>query len=174
MPDLVPIRIKILKNPDGSMNYPDFRHTLQIFVDIPDYKSGQLHYDKTDCKTVTPNSPAGQRWGLKLVDKRFAQEAIAEFPTRVTVLTEPEAKTFWDEKVYAHIDANRVNSVVIQDLTNQVILAKEAGLTTELAALTARAAKAIDPNDPEPGVQTNPLKTFDGMKSAQGVKIIGV
>ena len=48
------------------------------------------------------DSPAGIQYGVLVVPKVFADEAIAQFPTLCTKLTESELATFWNQRAHKH------------------------------------------------------------------------
>jgi hypothetical protein len=143
---------------------------LPIFISSPDYKSGGLHYDKTDAKEDTVDSPYGIRWAMKLVDKEFAIQAIAEFPDEVSEMTEVEAEDFWNNKAYAHVSAQKRQPGILESLKAELDLRTELSLDT--TAIRATIAKALDENDPEPGVVKNDNKTWADMKAKAAITIV--
>jgi hypothetical protein len=177
MPDVVPLRIKITKNADGTLNYPDFKGQLSVFQ-TPDYRAPELYTDRTsDCKSDDAHSPLGQMWGLKLVDQAFAQQALTAFPDRVSVLTEAELVDFWEQRVKARMPVQVRAPEELRAMVDELALRREMGQddsAPEVIALKAEMAKALDPDDPTPGVTKQRDKTWADAKRIMGVTVISV
>ena len=94
---LVPIRVTIGLKPNGHALYPDFNTLASVqasgmdwsrYVDI---EGIGWHYDKQRGHKVDDlESPFGQQFGVLIVPKVMANEAIAAFPTVVVKLTRPD------------------------------------------------------------------------------------
>lgn len=174
--DFVPIKVKIGLRPNGHADHPDW-FQLPCISSEADYKThirGGWRYDKKyGHKEEGPDSPFGMQWGMLFVSKQFAQEALVAFPTLITVLTEAEAESFYEERVTAHMPENRANLPVLQALETELNLRKALGQDT--ATLEAKIAKALDPNDDsEPGLIKDPIKIFTDVKTREDIAVIGI
>lgn len=170
MRDLVPVKVKIGLKSNGHAKYPNF-NVLQAVINagidwaqyIDIYGMG-WYYDKVSGhQDDSPESPFGQQWGVMVVPKDFADEAISRFPQECTKLTENELEIFIDERALAHIPDEDINLEVLQGIREKQALGLE---------LTAWQIKALDPNDDTPGIKKNKEKTWKGIKEKKGVKIV--
>ena len=116
----------------------------------------------------------GMQWGMLFVSEQFASEAEVVFPTLVTRMTDAEAIDFWDNRVHAHLDEFRRDPNVLDGLKTQLDLMEATGATPpEINALKDKIRKAIDPDDPEPGLKRNKEKTWAQRLPTSGVVLKG-
>ena len=154
-------------------DYPDWNQLplARVRGERPeDHQIVKWHYDKTsghDDETV--GSPRGTQLGMMVVTDTFATEAVAAFPGVVTIMTEVEARDFYENKAVIHLSADRVSADVLTGLKARRDLMVDLGQST--VALDAQITKALDPDDAEPGVRKNPRKTFDELKTDTGLTI---
>lgn len=169
MRELVPIKVKIGLGNDGSAKYPDFnlinidiRKKLDWskYVDI--FGLG-WHYDKT-CghKEDSIDSPYGQQWGVLIVPKDFAIEAINKFP-EVIKLTETELEAFYNNCAHCHESDELINDKILQSIK----IKKDLNIP-----LTDHQKKALDPKDKTPGIQKNEKKFWKDFKKLTNVNIL--
>jgi len=171
--ELKGLKVKITQVASGAKAgqhlYPAFNSLAVIissgmdwsrYVDV--YGKG-WKYDKTSGhKDDSVGSPLGQQWGLLLVPAAFADQAVAAFPSECTILTDVEIGTFWEEKVTVYD-----NSVITEAEVLTAIKARD-----DLSiARTAEDVKALDPDDPTPGVINNKEKLWADYKTKHGVTI---
>jgi hypothetical protein len=127
-------------------------------------------YDKTSGHAEsTPDSPIGQQFGVVLVTRIFATDALAMFPALVEVLNEAQLEEFWNTKAYGHVPADRVDVAALQALKIERDLRTDLG--QETTALDTRILQALDPNDPHPGKRKEHMKTWADAKVRLGVTI---
>ena len=176
MPDVVPLRIKILRNPDKTMNYPDFK-SLAVFDD-PNYEAPDWHTDRScDVKHSAPHSPVGLMWGIKLVDVAFAQQALAAFPARVSVMTESEAETFWNVRVKATLSGHKRHESELLGMKAELELRRERGMPDthpRMVKLFAEIDAALDPQSSKPGVVGYKDATWAKMKASRELTIVAL
>lgn len=181
--DVVPIRVKIGLRPNGHADHPAWEQlpTIaaavalinrptreQIDGVIKPHVLGGWHYDKTSGHDQeTADSPRGQQWGMLLVSRLFATEALATFPTLVTELTKTQAIAFYNQRTTIGLSDEREQTEILTALKARRDLMVAVGLST--AALDARILKALDPTDTEPGVAANPLRRFATAASRWGL-----
>jgi len=183
---VVPIRVKIGLRPNGHADHPAWELLPMIAAEVSasaardlidaavrKHTVGSWHYDKSSGHTVeTPESPRGMQWGMLLVSKAFADQAVVAFPALVTILTQAECQAFWDTKAYAHIADEDFNIETLQGLKLYRDLLKDlkkADNAPEVLAVDAKIAKALDPLDAYPGVKKNMLKQWADAKDQLGV-----
>lgn len=171
--DLVPIKVKIGKKPNGHAEYPQFnlipneirKHKdWSVYVDA---HGAGWHYDKC-CghDTDTPESPHGQQFGVLMVPKDFAEDAIARFP-EVTKLTEAETEAFYDTHAHAHEPDELVDEKALKPFE----MKERMGVTLTNEERQKR-NRAMDPDNPEPGIKRNMRKKFRDFKTESGIRIV--
>ena len=172
MTELVCIKVKIGKKPNGHADYPVFNQLPSVKAANKDWShyvddvGGGWHYDKAsghDHEDLAAQSPRGMQWGCLLVDEQFADEAVAAFPGIVTEINEAAFADFHDNRAHAHEPSVRENREAIQYLVNR----KALGEIVPQEEIDA----ALDPDDPAPGRKRNPTKTWAGRKADMGITI---
>lgn len=168
MSNVIPLKVKIY--PNKNNRHPDFKNNLAVFQK-PGYKGGTIWYDRTcNCKTETLDSPLGEMWALKLVDKEFADQAVLAFPDRCFKMSESEAEDFWNNRVMAKRSERNYNVNELQALKLEYELNKIRN--NDLTSIEQRIDKALDENDPFPGVQKNKIKKWEDMKNEMKITIV--
>ncbi len=175
--ELTAIKVKIGLKSDGSAKYPDF-NTLPVLKGIDwsmfvDREGLGWHYDKTSGhKEETIDSPRGQQWGVLVVPEQFAIEAVAAFPGECIRLTETELSMFYDNKAHWHEPDEVIDQKIVDGLRDTLGLMEKVGANqTQIDNIKVKIRKAIDPNDPEPGIKKNFRKKWADMKSSANVTI---
>ncbi len=165
----VPLKVKIGLRPNGHADHPDWQQLPLAANDDPAGHMGDgWHYDKTSGhKEATADSPVGMQWGLILVTRQFAEEALDTFPDKIEELTEVEAKDFWETKVTAHVPKNRINTEYLVGLKAQYDLLKVT--KQSISTIDAQIRAAVDPENSTIGVCKNRMKNWDDAKIALGV-----
>jgi len=175
----IPIKVKIGLRPNGHADHPNWlllplasgggnREAKEALVS--DEQIVKWAYDKSsghDEETV--DSPIGVQFGMMVVTQKFADEAVIEFPSLITVLTEGQARIFWETKATAHMPENKLDSDVLQGLKAQRDLMVDLGQNT--ATLDIVILKALDPDDTEPGVRKGGRKSWNDAKNKLGFGI---
>jgi len=189
--ELVPIKVKIVRAPDGSHGYPQFNR-------LPAEVRGHLdwskffdshgigwHYDKlsgfgeVDDGTV----PAGHRhrnddpdcwYGATCVPEAFAVAAQAEFPSEVEILTEAEFESFYDDRAHVNEDDESLDTDVLQGILARVQLEEKGIAPAPSAEILAKRARCLDPSDQGArGIRKNVGRKWADFKKRRGVKIKG-
>ena len=113
--NLVPIKVKIGLKDSGGAKYPKFNNLAVTgavdwskYIDL--HGSGWL-YDCCGHQEAETGSPVGQQWGMILVPKVFADEAIAAFPNEVTKLTETQCESFYNDKHAKDFEDEEIDEV---------------------------------------------------------------
>ncbi len=176
--NLVPIKVKIGIKDNGNAKYPNFNalqevqnknmdwskyvdvHGLGWMYDCCGHKEEQMDGDEWD-------SPFGQQWGVLVVTKEFADEAITRFPNECEKLDETRLEAFYNSRHARDFPEENINEEALKVYEvkerNKIILTSEE---------ETRKAKALDPNDSEPGIVKNPRKKWANYKSHVGVEIV--
>jgi len=168
--DLVPIKVLIGLKEKGYANYPDFniisriiRKNLDWSNYVDTYGLG-WHYDKkSGHKEHTDDSPYGQQWGVLIIPKEFADEAIRLFPDKVIKMNEEELEIFYDEHAHYHEPDEKIDEKVLNSINSKKEIGRE---------LTENQKKALDPDDPTPGIVKNKKKKWKDFKNLVGVNIV--
>ena len=168
--DLVPIKVKIGLKPNGHAKYPNFNQLPAVIsagMDWSNYVDSLglgWHYDQTSGhKEATPDSPYGMQWGVLIVPKPFADQAVAMFPAECAKLTEAELEDFYDNK--AHI--NEPDEIFDEKVLNGIQAKRSLGLE-----LTPQQLKAIDPDDDTPGIRKNKRRKWQDYKRSVDATIV--
>jgi hypothetical protein len=169
----VAIKVKIGLKLDGSADYPNWKDLPMVVANQHDENPFQIVKWRYDCcghAEDTPDSPAGQQWGMMIVTEQFANEAVAMYPAQVNIMTEIDARAFWNNNVNKKTPADRVNSKALTDLNAELALRKS--LTQDTTVLEAKIIKALNrDDDTESGVSKNKEKDFDDAKVYLGFTI---
>jgi hypothetical protein len=184
---LAAIRVKIGHKPDGMAAYPNFGALAVVAANGMDWsryvdKEGLgWHYDKTSGHDDDDaDSPAGQQWGLLIVPEQFAIEAVAQFPGECTRMTEAECQQFYDDRARvqqadddrdeAMLTALRAEFNLIKDLLAE--FPANTKLQDRSTALKTLLQKALDPDDPHPGVRKNVRRRWATFKARAGITFV--
>jgi hypothetical protein len=157
--ELVPIKVKIGLKPNGQARYPDFNSLASVQVSGLDWSryidinGSGWKYDKCGHRDTAPGSPVGQQWGLLLIPADFAAEAVAAFPAKVSILSEAEAASFYDNEHAKHFDSEILDDRVLNSIHKKQKI-------QPAIPLTAHQLSALDPLTDTPGVRKNHNKTF--------------
>jgi len=170
MRELTPLKVKIGLRVNGHADYPDF-NLLQVVQDsgmdwskYVDAIGLSWHYDKTSGhKEDTQESPHGQQWGVLIIPKEFADQAVAMFSDTCTKLTEAELEDFYNNKA----TINQADEDFDQKMLDGIKTKQDLGI-----ALTPHQLKAIDPEDDTPGITKNKKKVWKDFKKLSDVKIV--
>jgi hypothetical protein len=166
---LVPLKVEIGLKTNGHAKYPNF-NLLQVVKDsgldwcvyVDTYGTGWMYDNTSGHKDGNGHSSLGKQWGMLLVPQTFADQAILSFSSECTKLTDTEAGIFYESYVTVYNDSEIISSNILTDIKAKQDLGKE---------LTPEQIKALDPNDPTPGICNNPLKTWIGMKNKKSITI---
>ncbi len=154
----------------GWALYPKFNE-LKTVIDTGmdwakyvDVFGEKWHYDKC-CghRQEEPDSPRGMQWGMLVVPKEFADEAIIKFPEVCSTINETELEDFWDNRAHKHEQEEKRDGVVLKGIEE----AKTAG-----KKLTPKQEKALDPEDDTPGIIKNHQKYWKDYKAKQEIVIV--
>lgn len=168
--ELVPLKVRIGLKANGNHKFPDFNQIDPGFRDNMDWsyfvdKFGGWHYDKVagHADDDTPNaSPPGIWIGMLLVPDSFAQEAVSKFPSICSIIDEPTAETFYNNRAHMHEPAIREDREVLQAIQAK----RGVGIPEDADDLAA-----LDPDHPAVGRRRNKVKTFAGFKTQRGITI---
>ena len=170
MRNLVPLKVKIELTGQGQHKYPNFNilpsvQTARIdwshYIDI--HGSG-WHYDKCCGHEVeTPESPAGVQYGVLLVPKSFADEAVLLFPDKCVKLTEAEFQPFYDVHAHGHEPDEQIHLEVLQEID----MKKRFGIP-----LTAQQTLALDVTNDVRGIRKNKRRFWVDYKAMRGISIV--
>lgn len=169
--ELVPIKVKIGLRPNGHADHPKWEL-------LPSYDKetaaaampGGWRYDKTSGhQESSADSPIGMQWGVLLVTEAFSIEALATFPTLISVLTEDELEDFWDNRAHAHMPDYDRNDTELRGLREERDLKREMGIA--YGGTEVQLAKALDADDPTPGIVKNKMKKWRDAKTVLDVTI---
>lgn len=176
----VAIKVKIGLKPNGYADYPDWT-TMPLASGgsnmaarealVRAHQIVRWVYDQCGHEEELPDSPRGMQWGMMIVTQQFADEAKAIWPDRIIVLTEAEAQDFWENRCHQHLPALRVDNDILSGLKTMRDLYVARGNALAITALDARIDKALDPDDPEPGVAREPRKRWATAKTAMGFSV---
>ncbi len=166
---LVPIKVKIGLKKNGQAKYPDF-NSLGVVKDSEmdwshyiDVHGIGWHYDKCCGHEVdVPDSPSGIQYGLLCLPASFVDQALLAFPDDIQELTEAECEDFYDNHAHAHQSDELIDLESLQAIKTK----EDLGID-----VTEEKAKALDLNDPYPGIKVNHKKTWVQYKSLAGVTL---
>lgn len=181
MPELAALKIKISLKVEGARvenDYPNFN-------DIPPEKRGNMdwsyffdkhgigwHYDQvaghgqSDSESPDPS----ELLGVIAVPVAFVREAVQRFPDRVERITEAELQRFWEERAHVNeppedIDVDRLNALRAKYGVEGVFD------STDIALMEPIDRRALDPDDPMPGIVKNRRRLWTDHKQDRDITI---
>lgn len=185
---LAAIKVKIGLRPNGQADHPDFNALSVVQANKMDWSTyvdvhglGWAYDKRSGHADDDTDSPAGQQWGVLLVPEQFAIEAVAQFPSLCTRLTDAELTVFWDTRAHAHLEEvtrdegalNRLEreGALIDDALTDADTAQTTKLNARKTQLRREMKKALDPDHPSPGIRKNHRKRWADFKAKTGVTI---
>ena len=179
MTDVVPIKVQILlKRVRGEVrhDYPDWTTLPLEAVDGEDHSDHQIVkwlYDKVSGhEDDDVDSPKGQQFGVMCVTRKFASQAMAAFPGRITVLTEAELQDFWDNRAMIRLRDLRRDVDALQGLKVERDLQIDVG--GDVTALDVTIRDALDPLKDERGIRKDPRRRWADFKAKSGLNVVGI
>ena len=182
--ELAAIKINVGLRQNGHHDYPDFNRLASVVaagMDWSYYVDAHgigWHYDKVSGhKEEEPGSPYGMQWSVLIVPEQFALEAIAEFPTLITRMTEVECEAFYNDRAHAHEDETLRDDALLAslDFEQRHLDARvrenpqDQAAKDSQAALRAKTARAYDLDDPQPGRKKNHNRRWVDVKARRGI-----
>ena len=172
MTNLVPIKVKIGIRDSGHADHPNF-NTLQVimssgldwakWIDINGsgwlYDNGCGHKEED----LTYQSPIGMQWGMLLVPKQFAEEAISMFPDLITKLSETDCESFYNDRHANDFPEEEIDSEKLQAIKAK----QDVGVT-----LTAEDQLSLDPTNDTAGIRKNKRKKWVDYKILKGYNVV--
>lgn len=173
---VVPIKVKIGLRPNGHHDHPDWNRLPLARVRgerVEDHVIVKWRYDKTSGhEDDTIDSPRGIWYGMLLVTRIFAQEALAEFGDKIIIMTEAEALDFWENKAHAHLNDEDIDTDRLAGLKARRDLMVDINAPApDRAALDVEIGKALNPTDKTRGVRKNDQRRFADAKIKFGFTI---
>ncbi len=176
----IAIKVKIGLRPNGHADHPDWtrlplaasgRSKVAKEALVSDNQIVKWRYDKLYGHTDEgPDSPVGMQWGLMVVTQKFADEAEIEFPGLIFRLNDVEARDFWENRHFVRQASERIESETLINLKARRDLMSD--LRQNTTAIDVQIARALDPDDNEPGVRRQMEKTWSGAKTKLGFDIV--
>lgn len=167
--NVVPIKVKIGKKPDGTCLYPDFNQLACVQASgadwshyIDTYGQGWQYDGKCGHDEIDAESPEGVWYGLILIPAIFATEATAMFPAEVSVLTEAQCESFYNGRHAVYFPDEEIDITILEGIK----IKQDLGL-----ALTPNQTKALDPDDDMPGIRKNKKKTWTDFKALRNLTV---
>ncbi len=168
--DLKAIKVLISTNTSGGALYPEFNKMPSVvdskmdWAHYVDRRGTGWHYDKCCAHAFDkPGSPMGIQFGMLLVPKEFADDAAANFPATCALMDEMAVEEFYNDHCHAH----EQDELVIESVVLGINAKQGAG-----RALSDTDSKALDPDDPTPGINKNLNKVWADHKVQRNINII--
>ncbi len=172
--NLVPISVKLYRRNNGEAAWPNFNiislalrenKPWSIFIDS---NGIGWFYDKVN------NLGTGAKHGTActLVPEAFANAAVDNFPLLVSILTEAEFETFYEEKAALNMPTEYLDTEVLQGIVARVAL-EDAGLAPPPSQEIHDArAKCLDPSETDyRGIRKNNRKKWTDAKVAMSATV---
>ena len=187
-PDLVPIKVKILRGPDGAHAYPPFNQ-------LPAATRGHMdwskffdahglgwHYDGCGFGELDQGDDAAHEhantdpdcwFGCTLVPEDFAAAAAARWPELVSELTEESWEAFHDDRAHATEEVEHLDTEALQGLLARIQLERDPDAPTvePSAEVLALRAQMLDPEDQKRGIRKNRRRRWADVKADRGVTV---
>ena len=176
---VVPIKVNIGLRPNGHADHPDWTrlplagsgNKQEREAQVTTHSLGSWHYDQlAGHEEDAPDSPIGMQWGMRFVSPQFASEAETMFPALVTRMTRAECADFWDNRArLKQVDEDQDIEILQGLQARRALMVLTFASAVMLDQLNVRIAKALDPDDDEPGVRKNTMRRFANARSKLGV-----
>ncbi len=181
--NLVPLKFVMGLRANGECDHPNLNDLpiirasgLDWSVWVDQNGSGWLYDHSVGHIQEDAESPHGSWLGVILLPEAVANEALTAFPLICTKLTEAGLEAFYDNRHAVRQPPELVDQKVMDGLkaaidANDEALKETPGvprLQVRRSELRMRAAKAADPDDPEPGVKRNPSRQWATFKKQRG------
>lgn len=187
MPDITPIKVWIGLRANGHADHPDWNLVdLSNITDNP-IKGNGRHADDFVIESWfydiccghdanTPDSPHGGRWGVRLVTPQFARESIKTFPGKIFPMTEAEMEAFYEDHCVGKLPELETDTEALAAIKTELELRTLLGeVGPAVDALKAKARRALDPDEREPGMRRSPRRHWaGGLKDVLSITVVPV
>ncbi len=172
--NLVPIMVKLYRRDNGEANWPNFNIiSLKIRENKPwsifiDSNGIGWFYDKVN------NLGTGAVYGTActLVPEPFANAAVDNFPLLVSILTEAEFETFYEEKAALNMPTEYLDTEVLQGIAARIALEVSGDAPVPSQEIRDARAKCLDPNETDyRGIRKNLRKKWVDAKVAMSAAV---
>lgn len=165
--NLYPIKVVLYRRNGGGADWPDLNVVeSSLRGDQPWSKyvdSGGIGwlYDKVE------NLGTGAEHGTActLVPKPFAEAAVEAYPALISIITEEEMETFYNDRSAVEQPTEHLDIDVLQGIAARVQLEKDGVAPAPSAAIVTARGKCLDPSEQKyRGVRKNLKKKWDDAK----------
>jgi len=162
----------VLQYPAFDQIAPHLRAGLRWEAYI-DYCGGWFHDQLSPLGQVDEyNADPDVQFAGVIADARFALEARQRFPDDVTLLSPEEFEEFYESRCAIVQPDELVNTTILDRIRARNGLSATPGQPT--ASMSPSDKRALDPNDPTPGIQVNWRKQCKTMLAKTGTKLIDI
>ena len=187
--ELVPVKIKICLGTNGQHKFPNFNRipiNLREGADWSQFfdRAGLgWHYDKlsgfgeldqgTDPAHLHVNNDPSCWYGANCLPADFVAAAVVMFPGEVTVMTEAEWASFYDDRAHCHEETEQLDTDVLTALKARLDLEADPEAPTKppSAEILALRAEILDPSNDRRGIRKNKRRKWADFKMVRGVTI---
>lgn len=190
--NLVPIKVKIVRGPDGKHQYPAFNALapdLRAHMDWAEFLDAHgigWHYDKCsgfgESDAVNPqvapddehrNDDPSCWFGATCVPEPFAQAAAARFPALVTIISEESFERFYDGRAHLHEETEILDLQDLQKLQARLALEAMPNAPTKSPSETILKLREemLDPDHPRRGIRKNPRRRWADWKATKRLTV---
>lgn len=172
------VRIGLVSTVRGLKHlYPDFNRIDRSLRESMDWSAfidlyGGWSYDKVsghkDDDTAN-GSPRGIWLGMLLVPEDFANAAVDLFPEQCNILSDAQAKKFYEDRVTVDQPDDFEDTEALQAMAARLVIEEKLGITPS-AKESNRRVDALNPDKRQRGIRKNETKTWEGYKSKKGLK----
>lgn len=172
--NLVPIKVILKRRANGEADWPNFNvidsakrdgKPWSKFID-----SGGIGwlYDKIDnLGTGAPNGTA-----CTLIPEDFANAAVAEFPTLVSIISEVDFETFYEERAVVRMPTEFLDTDVLQGIVARKQLEDLGEAPAPSQEIVDARAKCLDPSEQNyRGIRKNLKKKWADAKVDMNVEV---
>lgn len=173
--DLVPIKVILYRRADGGADWPNFNVLESSLRDNKPWSKfidasgiGWL-YDKVEnLGTGADNGTA-----YTLVPEAFADAAVAEFPSLVSIIDEAEFKIDYEARMSVNMPTEHLDDDVLQSIAARKQLEDLGVAPAPSAEIIAARVKCLDPDEQHyRGIRKNLRKKWDDAKGSFNVEIL--
>lgn len=185
--NLTGLKVKIGLKDNAQHKFPTFNELPVVIASGVDWAYyvdmfglGWCYDKKYGHKDEGPDTPAGEWWGCLLVPQQFATEAVAEFPTECSAMTEAEYQDFHDTRAMIKTPENNSDDSAINEAKTEFDVAQRLsneapGDQTKKARVDTaeiKLSKVLDRDDDTPGVRKNYKRYWSDHKVKSGITYV--
>ena len=172
--NLVPIKVILKRRANGEADWPDFnvieasKRDNKPWSKFIDSGGTSWLYDKID----NLGTGAANGTACTLIPEDFADAAVEAYPATVSIMSEADFETFYEERAVVRMPTEFLDTEVLQGIVARKQLEDLGEAPEPSAEIVAARAKCLDPTEQNyRGIRKNLRKKWADAKTDMNVSI---